>query len=78
MTPLTATCSCLADTLPSFSTETLDPKFIVAVDMHGNAEEDAAKAKSMLMRDSSGRQFVCRLPDNVTGTADVNGLVRDV
>ena len=27
------------------------------------------------MRDSSGRQFVCRLPDNVTGTTDSDGLV---
>lgn len=67
----------LADTLPSFSTEATDPKYIVAVDTHGAApEEIAAGGRSLLMRDSRGRQFLCRLPENVTQAEEADGLVR--
>lgn len=75
----TKVCAYNADTLPSFSTEVTDPKYIVAVDMRGPATEEGSESGSatkLSMRDSSGRLFTCLLPENVTGSDDAqDGLV---
>ncbi|BDA50418.1 probable protein OS-9 at N-terminal half [Coccomyxa sp. Obi] len=61
----------VADTLPSFSTEVTDPKFVVALDVSRAASQDEQPAAGKLlgMKDKRGRKFNCQIPD-ISSTDD--------
>jgi hypothetical protein len=55
-----------ADPLPSFaSLETLDPKYIIAIDGNGEGSADVSEGgdKALQMMDKKGRLFSCLIPN---------------
>ena len=74
---------CDADTLPSFSSEVTDPKYIVALDVRRGASEnkELGGARMLAMKDKHGRKFSCLIPainatDGEETTGDADSLVR--
>ncbi len=75
---------CCADTLPSFSTEVTDPKYVVALDITRavSKDEQTDGGKLLGMKDKHGRKFNCQIPkisstdDQASGNAD--SLVRQL
>ncbi|CAL8464823.1 g4358 [Coccomyxa elongata] len=61
----------VADTLPSFSTEMTDPKYVVALDITRAVSkyEQSGGGKLLGMKDKHGRKFNCQIP-NISSTDD--------
>ena len=73
------TCVRPADTLPNFSDEVNEPKYILAVDVDGEASEAPASGDGsfqLVMTNMEGRRFACDIPQNGSaGRRDAGGEV---